>query len=801
MRCWWASNEPAVLTLDTRLRFAVNARAATQLATRHLVTVGDLLWFLPRRYLDRQTDLGSLRPGESASFVGQVVEASTRPMKQRRGKILTALVRTAGGQEIDVTFFSAYGHEARLKPGVHGVFAGKVERYRTRWQLTHPAYELFGDRSPDRLTRLAALEAGRDDPPSGPNEPPDTPGEFDAWFDAQVFPAYLEIPRLPSFTISRLVEQVLLLLAEPPDPVPAEVRRARALPSFVESMTLVHRPTTHADHVRGRRALKYTEALVLQTVLAKRRTEQVRAVAIPRWPEADRLLAAFDRRLPFTLTEGQDRVSGEIFADLARNHPMNRLLQGEVGSGKTVVALRAMLAVVDAGGQAALLAPTEVLAAQHYRSVTRMLGDLGEGGMLGGAEVATRVVLLTGGQPAAERKAALLEAASGTAGIVIGTHALIQDTVAFADLALAVIDEQHRFGVEQRDQLRLKAGDQRSPHMLVMTATPIPRTVAMTVFGDMDTSVLDEIPAGRSAIVSHVVDNHRWYARAWERVAEEVRAGHQAYVVCPRIGEPGEGDEGADGASIYREIPPRAEDDVADADRSHDGDPGSGADAAAPARLTLLEGGAGRPEQRPLRGVLEVLAELRENPALAGLRIEMLHGRMTPDDKDSAMTAFAGGEIDVLVSTTVIEVGVDVANATAMVILDADRFGVSQLHQLRGRVGRGAAPGLCLFVTETEGQAARDRLRAVAATLDGFALSRLDLEQRREGDVLGARQAGGRSSLRVLKVRLDEEIIAQAREDAVAIVSADPDLTRHPALAAAADELLDGDRAAFLERG
>lgn len=800
-----------MLTLDTRLRFAVNAHAAKQLATRDLVTVRDLLWFLPRRYLDRQTDLGSLRPGESASFIGEVTSVSTRPMKQRRGKMLTALVQTSGGQQIEVTFFSAYGHEGRLKPGVHGVFAGKVERFRDRWQLAHPAYEVFGDRGPDKLARLAALEpsdaaaggdgvAGGDGAPGA--APADAAGDFDAWFDAHVFPVYLEIPRLPSFTISRLVEQVLLLLEEPPDPVPEQVRDKRALPTFTEAMRLVHRPAAHADHQRGRAALKYAEAFVLQTVLAKRRAEQARAVAIPRRPERGGLLAAFDERLPFALTAGQQRVGAEIFADLAQRHPMNRLLQGEVGSGKTVVALRAMLAVIDAGGQAALLAPTEVLAAQHHRSLTAMLGDLALGGMLGGAENATRVVLLTGSQSTAERKAALLEAASGTAGIVVGTHALIQDKVAFADLALAVVDEQHRFGVEQRDQLRSKAGSDRSPHVLVMTATPIPRTVAMTVFGDMDTSVLDEVPAGRSPIASYVVDNPRWYERAWERVAEEVAKGHQAYVVCPRIGEPGEGDEGADGASIYREIPVDAAGESADpgddVDRSHDPGGGEGAGRGT-VRLSLLPGG--EPERRSMRGVVEALAELRANPVLAGARIEMLHGKLDPEEKDAVMTAFARGEIDVLVSTTVIEVGVDVANATAMVILDADRFGVSQLHQLRGRVGRGAAPGLCLFVTQSEAEPARERLAAVAATLDGFELSRLDLAQRREGDVLGARQAGVRSSLRVLKVRFDEEIIAQAREDAAAVVEADPALARHPALAAAAEEMIDGERAAFLERG
>lgn len=821
-----------MLTLDTRLKFAVAAPAARQLATRNLVTVRDLLWFLPRRYLDRQTDLGSLRPGESVSFVGRVSTVQTRPMRQRRGQMLTAVVGTDAGQEIDVTFFSAYGHRNRLKPGVHGVFAGKVERYRNRWQLTHPAYEIFGpDPAPQEVApqEAAPLEAApqeEDAPQEAGTQPLVTQeaGAFDAWFDAQVFPVYLEIARLPSFTISRLVEQVLLLLQEPPDPVPAAIRRRRDLPSFVETMRLIHRPVDHAEHRAGLRALKYTEAFVLQTVLAKRRAEQARAVAVPRRRGsagagdagdageaggtgdaggAGGLLAAFDARLPFALTAGQQQVCEEILADLACEHPMNRLLQGEVGSGKTVVALRAMLAVIDAGGQAALLAPTEVLAAQHHRSLTTMLGDLALGGRLGGAPEATRVVLLTGSQSVAERRQALLAAASGTAGIVVGTHALIQDKVAFADLALVVIDEQHRFGVEQRDQLRTKAPADRSPHVLVMTATPIPRTVAMTVFGDMDTSVLAEVPPGRSPIVSHVVDNPRWYERTWQRVAEEVGKGHQAYVVCPRIGESGDGDYDEDGAHLVPELrvlpglPPGAH-----AEEDEPADDGLDGPDQGPPDLQLIEGeGRDLPDRRPLRGVVEVLEELSAAPALAGLRLGMLHGRLPAAEKDAVMTAFARGEIDVLVATTVVEVGVDVPNATMMVILDADRFGVSQLHQLRGRVGRGSAPGLCLFVSDTAAPSTRDRLSAIAATLDGFEVSRLDLMQRREGDVLGSRQAGVRSSLRVLKVRFDERIIADARADALATVGADPELVGHPALASAVADLLEGERAAFLERG
>ncbi|WP_116112961.1 ATP-dependent DNA helicase RecG [Austwickia chelonae] len=747
-----------MVTLRTPLKNALPAHAAKQLSSqRSLATVEDLLWFLPRRYLDRQTDLGSLHEGDPIAFVGEVVTAATRTMRQRRGRMLNATVRTSGGQEIDLTFFSAYGHEHALKPGVRGIFAGQVGRYGARWQLAHPAYEVFDEESRIDSAPLDGVE---------------------------LFPIYLDVPKLPSFTISRLVVQTLLMMEEPPALVPEQIRRARNLPSFVQAMELVHRPKGHADHHRGMRALKYEEALVLQTVLAKRRNEQACAMAVPRNTQDSVLLAEFDRRLPFTLTQGQQQVCEEIFADLAQGRPMNRLLQGEVGSGKTVVALRAMLAVVDAGGQAALLAPTEVLAAQHLRSIRGMLGDLAQSGLLGGAAQGTTITLLTGHQSSAERRRSLLEVASGQAGIVVGTHALLQDKVDFADLGLVVVDEQHRFGVEQRDALRKKAKE-GSPHVLVMTATPIPRTVAMTVFGDMDTSVLDQVPTGRSPIVSHVVDNARWYDRVWERLGEEVRAGHQAYVVCPRIGDP---DDDTDVFAFSEEnnfYEEREYDDWGDPLPRFDS-PGGETNGAPP---------------RPARGVLATLTELQMHPALQGLRIGLLHGRLPSEEKESVMNAFSAGEIDVLVATTIVEVGVDVPNATLMVILDADRFGISQLHQLRGRVGRGTAAGLCLLVTGSQASTARDRLGAVAATVDGFELSRLDLQQRREGDVLGARQAGGSSSLKVLRVRTDEQIIVQAREDALAIVEEDASLSRYPALAAAVNQMMDAERAAFLERG
>ncbi len=536
--------------------------------------------------------------------------------------------------------------------------------------------------------------------------------------------------------IARCVGLLLDQLDELAEPLPEELRRRHRLQGLREALERIHRPAEEADIGPARRRLKWDEAFVLQLVLARRRGEAAELPATPRPRAAGALLDAFDAGLPFTLTSGQAEVGEVVSAGLDSSHPMHRLLQGDVGSGKTLVALRAMLQVVDAGGQAVLLAPTEVLAQQHHRSITAMLGPLAGGGRLDGAEHATRVALLTGSQGAAARRESLLDAASGAAGIVVGTHALLQEHVSFADLGLVVVDEQHRFGVEQRDALREKAAGGR-PHVLVMTATPIPRTVAMTVYGDLDVVALTQLPAGRSAVATHVVpaqDKPHYLARAWERIREEVNQGRQAYVVCPRIG----GDEREETAA---------------------------ADTAEPQE---------EPGRRPPLAVLDVVSELAEGP-LSGLRVAALHGRLAPDDKDAVMRRFAEGELDVLVATTVIEVGVDVPNATVMAIMDADRFGVSQLHQLRGRVGRGKLPGLCLLVTDAaEGAPARERLAAVAATTDGFELSRVDLEQRREGDVLGGTQSGRRSSLRLLTLLRDEELIGAARDEAIALIEPIP---------------------------
>ncbi|GGT49354.1 ATP-dependent DNA helicase RecG [Actinomadura citrea] len=726
-------------TLDEPLRKVLGDKTANALKKGlDLHTVGDLLHHYPRRYAHRGelTQLSGLQDGEHVTVMAEVVKVQGRSLTRSPGYVLEITV-TDGTGELKLSFFGrkgSYRPEKELSPGTRGLFAGKISTYvprsgRTVRQLAHPQYKVVHEKG--------AEEAAQE------------------WAD-EIIPIYPSTKSLPIEAISTSVETVLDQLDLPDDPMPDALLRRRHLIGLREAYEGIHRPRTWDELGRAKARLKWDEAFVVQVALAQRRVAAASLPAKPRPPSFGGLQSEFDARLPFELTEGQRQVGDEIAADLAEHHPMHRLLQGDVGAGKTVVALRAMLQVVDGGGQAALLAPTEVLAQQHYRSITGMLGDLAQAGRIGGAEHATRVALLTGSQGAKARKEALLEAASGAAGIVVGTHALLQETVQFADLGLVVVDEQHRFGVEQRDALREKVDGGR-PHVLVMTATPIPRTVAMTVFGDLETSVLGQLPAGRSQIQTHVVPPEKpaFLARTWERIKEEAANGRQVYIVCPRIGEQ-EGDEG-------------------DAVAAEDGD-----------------------RRSPL-GIMEVLPKLEE--LLDGLRIGVLHGKLHPDEKDAVMRRFTARELDVLLATTVIEVGVDVPNATVMVIMDADRFGVSQLHQLRGRVGRGSLHGLCLLVTDAAaGGKARERLDAVASTTDGFKLSRLDLEQRREGDVLGAAQAGRSSSLRLLTLQRDEDVIRDAREEATALVEADPDLSDHPGLATVLTSLLDEERADFLEK-
>jgi ATP-dependent DNA helicase RecG len=746
---------PHDVTLSTRLTDVLGRRTGALLTEKlDLATVGDLLRHYPRRYVQRGelTNLDELVPGEDVTVMAEIAGVTGRRMRRRAGHIVEVVV-TDGRGRLWLTFFNQPWRERHLQVGRRGLFAGRVDIFRGKRQLAHPDFVLLGD------------DAEADD-------------EVVEAFTEELMAIYPAAAHVATWTIARCVRRVLDSLGELPDPLPEELRQRRGLLSLRDAFVAVHRPRSWDDVRAARERFRFEEAFVLQVELARRRSAARAMPAKPRVARPDGLLAAFDRQLPFDLTDGQRAVGEAIAADLARDHPMQRLLQGEVGSGKTICAVRAMLTVVDAGGQAALLAPTEVLAQQHHRSITALLGPLAERGMLGGAEHGTRVVLLTGGQSAAVRRKALLDIASGEAGIVVGTHALLEEKVTFADLGLVVIDEQHRFGVEQRAALAAK-GRAAPPHVLVMTATPIPRTVAMTVFGDLEVSSLTELPKGRAPITTVVVPVSKpaWLARVWERVREEVAQGRQAYVVCPRIGD--DKDEGADPAEGRASV----------LELLRGAGPARGQDA----------GGAssGRPEAV---GLLELATILSEGP-LAGLTVDVLHGRQPPETKDAVMRRFAAGEIDVLIATTVIEVGVDVPNASVMVIMDADWFGVSQLHQLRGRIGRGSHPGLCLLVTDAaDGSPARARLDAVASTTDGFELSRLDLEQRREGDVLGAAQSGRRSSLRMLSVIRDERVIADARAEAAVLVTEDPELARHPVLRQVVDALGSDDRADYLEK-
>ena len=693
-----------------------------------LITVADLLGHYPRRYAHRGelTALADLRVDDSVTIVAEVLRVSEHSMRAKHGKILDVQISDGVGT-LTLTFFNQSWRAKELHPGARGIFAGKVGVYRDVRQLTHPDYQLF---EPDAA-------AG---------------DEAQKWVERPI-PLYPGTASVASWKLQNAIGVVLDTLGEVPDPVPAAVRQERGLMEFRRALELIHRPAKDSDWGAARKALRFREAFLLQCALLQQRAVLRAQPAEPRLPTPDGFLARFDRLLPFTLTGDQETVGRELANDLASAMPMNRLLQGEVGSGKTLVALRGMLAVADSGGQSALLAPTEVLAGQHLRSIVATLGP----------ELAAelRPTLITGQLPHAVRKKALLSAVTGQSHIIVGTHALLSESVGFYDLGLVVVDEQHRFGVEQREALRRKGVT--PPHVLVLTATPIPRTVAMTVFGDLDVSTIAELPSGRVPIVSHVVplaEKPGWGQRIWARVAEEVALRRQVFVVCPAI-----------------DTSPLAEDgalEIAEPD----------------ARNTA-----------PRANVTDTVAQLRDNPLLASARIDALHGRMPSEEKDRLMREFAAGRIDVLVSTTVIEVGVDVPNASTMVILDADRFGVSQLHQLRGRVGRGEVPGLCLMVTHAEsGMLGRERVATVAETLDGFELAQADLELRQEGDVLGSAQSGGRSSLKLLRVAKDGELISEARALAQSVLDADPELQGHPALRDALARRLDDISRDFLAK-
>ena len=689
---------------------------------RHLGlrTVADLLQHYPRRYYTRGelTPISQIPVGEAVTVVAAIVDAKERRMKGRNGSILEVRI-TDGDGIVTLTFFNQAWRLKDLKPGARGLFAGKISAFQNKLQLTHPEYELFNEELDDSQAK--------------------------AWAEHPI-PIYPAASSVTTWALQRAIGVILDTLPPITDELPSEVVTSESLMPLEQAIRLIHQPNTHDDYQAARETLRAHEAFQLQAMLLKRRAENAHLQSTARVGKPNGALAAFDATLPFTLTDGQVRVGQEIAEDLAKPHPMNRLLQGEVGSGKTLVALRAMLMVADSGGQSALLAPTEVLASQHFASFEKALGP----------ELAAQIglTLLTGQMSQADRKRAMLQIVSGKAQLVVGTHALIANKVEFFDLGLTVIDEQHRFGVEQREALRLKG--KTSPHVLTMTATPIPRTLAVTVFGDLDVSTLTELPGGRQGITSHVVQfaKPQLVARTWTRIAEECAAGRQAFVVCPRIDEDDPAEELIEaGGSLSVE-----EDSVDE----------------------LL---AAKP-RTPIASALGMTDALRRNPALQGLRIEVLHGRMSGEEKNAVMGEFAAGNIDVLVSTTVIEVGVNVPNATVMVVLDADRFGVAQLHQLRGRVGRGQHPGLCLLLTTAEDLSpALERVQAVAATTDGFELSQIDLELRREGDVLGDRQSGGKSGLRLLRVVKDVDLIQRMRSVVEDLFASDPTLEKNQALA------------------
>ena len=721
-------------SLDSKLVNVVGDRTAKVLDTTFgYKTIADLIHHYPRRYLVRGelSDIAELKEGDEVTVLAEIFSSSSRKLHARKGSILEVIV-TDGSAKMSLTFFNQAWREKDLRVGRQGLFAGKVGVFNGKRQLAHPDYEMI----PDGNDVDSAV----------------------AEFAGKYLPMYPASAKLPSWKIAQCINLSIGALDEIADFMPEKILTERGYPSLQQAIVQIHNPVDLDSADKSRARITFDEALLMQLLLLERRAELRALKAVARRPKSSGILTAFDASLPWQLTPGQVQVSAEIESDLAAAYPMHRLLQGEVGSGKTVVALRAMLAVIDSGGQAALLAPTEVLAAQHLRTIEKLLGPLAQGGMLGGSEIATKVTLLTGSQSAAARKEALAMAASGGAGIVIGTHALLSESVKFNDLGLIVVDEQHRFGVEQRDALKAKAVN--PPHLLVMTATPIPRTVAMTVFGDLDVSTLRELPLGRQPITTHLVptiEKPTFLDRAWERIREEISLGHQAYIVAPRIS----------------------------AGTSEDAD------------LDFLYG-----EASPDIASVEDLGPKLQSGPLKGLRIAPLHGRQSSEVKNATMQAFAQGEIDVLISTTVIEVGVDVPNATVMVIMDADRFGVSQLHQLRGRVGRGTSPGLCLLVTSAEPESpARERLDAVSKTQDGFELSRIDLEQRREGDVLGASQSGSRSHLRLLRVLRDEALIESARESAAELLAQDPSLSSYPLLKEELRKLQADAAAEFIDKG
>ena len=714
------------------LKELLSSKESKAMASFGVYDLDTMMRFAPRRYVVPAPlrSLHEVNEGEAVSAVVSVVSVRDRAMRSRRGFVLEVTV-SDGIEDMPLTFFltkphHVQWHRSRLPLGalitVHGTVG--YDDYRESLQITHPDYETIED-----------TDEGR------------------AWAQ-RPRPIYPLRQNIALATMRSAVEKGLEFADSLARPVPDEVIARRGLPQLAEATRLVHTPLTVEDTRRGMAHLRYEEAFILQAIFAQRRAQDERTPA-PVLSAEGPLQPLLDQRLPFTLTDGQRDIGAMIQERIGRGHPTSVLLQGDVGSGKTVVALRAMLRAVDSGHQAALLAPTEVLAEQHHRTLMTLLGDLARAGQLDGHAAATRVRLLTGSQRTAGRRETLLDVTSGQAGIVVGTHALLAEKVQFASLGLVVIDEQHRFGVDHRRRLRAKGPAGQSPHVIVMTATPIPRTAALATVGDLDVLTLDESPGQRAGVTSFVVHEKlpKWEQRMWQRAAEEIAAGRQVFVVCARIDEE---------------------------------------EADAPAPPILDENGKeGPPSLDPARGVLQTALRLTERPELTGARLGILHGRLTGEEKQEVMGQMVRGEIDVLVSTTVIEVGVDVPNASVMIILDAERFGVSQLHQLRGRVGRGEHAGIAFFDTSgVPGKEHSTHLRAIAETTDGFELAELDLRRRGAGDLVGEEQSGLQRTLKHLDVIRDARAIEQAREDAFAVVAADPELTTHPVLAGAIEDRL-----------
>ena len=735
-----------MVDLSSKASLVVGDRTAKVLFEElGLATVEDILRHYPRRFVVRGqlTDFHSLNDGDEVTILARIASCKVKKIPGRKGGILEVVV-SDGSEKLLLTFFNQAWRAKDLREGREGLFAGKVSQYKNQRQLAHPDYLLVPEGED--------AQTAADD------------------FAGKYLPVYKATRKLPSWKIAQCVSLALANVGDLEDPLPVQLQSQLDLPSLSKALREVHQPTDLLAAEKAIYRLTFDEALAMQLFLLLRKREIRKNQSKVPTRLNEELLAQFDESLNFKLTAAQLRVWNEIRLDLAGDSPMYRLLQGDVGSGKTIIALRAMLSVEN--GQSALLAPTEVLAQQHFKTFTQLLGKLANRGALDGPMEGVRIALLTGSTSSADRREILGLAKSGEIDILIGTHSLLNEEVKFKNLELVVIDEQHRFGVEQRDVLRSKS--EYPPHILVMTATPIPRTVAMTVFGDLDVSTLDELPLGRTPIQTHVVNSltePKLMDRTWQRVREEVSSGHQVYVVVPRISP------------------------TDDSDFSNFGLSGD--------ELKRIKRLSGDPElkfSQPASSVSEIFPKLRDE-ILNGLRIAALHGRLSSDEKESAMRAFQAHEIDVLVSTTVIEVGVDVSNASMMVILDAERFGVSQLHQLRGRVGRGQVPGLCILVTSATPESdAALRLKAVASTTDGFELSRLDLEQRREGDVLGSAQSGATSHLRLLRVIRDESLIIKARQVATELIDSDEALVNYSGLLIEVDKLRQEERASYLEK-